>query len=129
MLQEAVDLANPSDTLVLPSGVCLVARCDIAQGGSCAGSANRRHSALQVIHKSNLTLTGAPDGTSVLKLDPTPLRRADGYHAYCGDTHVLSIQLSWVITLRDFTIDGLDGELPKDTGASGKHRIVDSLYA
>ena len=62
-----------------------------------------------------MTLTGAPNGTSVLKLDPNP-PGSPGNHAYCGDDHVLSIHLSRFITLRDFTVDGSDGELPEDTG-------------
>jgi len=65
--------------------------------------------------KTNLTIAGAADGKSVLKLDPNPPRRSDGHHRYCGDTHVLSIRKSSHITLRDFTIDGSDGELPEDT--------------
>ena len=115
MLQAKIDLANPGDTLVLPAGVCVVAKCDIAQGHICYGAAGLPHrSALHVGNKSNLTIVGAANGTSVLKLDPHP-PGSPGHHAYCGDTHVLSIQLSRFITLRDFTIDGADGELPEDT--------------
>ena len=56
---------------------------------------------------------GAANGTSVLKLDPHP-PGSPGHHAYCRDAHVLSIHLSQFVTLRDFTIDGSDGELPED---------------
>jgi hypothetical protein len=115
MLQAKIDLANPGDTLVLPAGVCVVAKCDIAQGHICYGVAGHPHrSALHVGKKSHLTIVGATHGTSVLKLDPHP-PGTPGHHAYCGDTHVLSIQLSRFITLRNFTIDGSDGELPEDT--------------
>jgi hypothetical protein len=115
MLQEAIDNAGPGSTLVLRPGVCVVAKCDIAQGAPCVGVAGRHDSALYMGKKSNLTLVGAADGTSVLKLDPNPPRRSDGFHAYCRDTHLLSIQGSSFITLRDFTVDGSDGELPEDT--------------
>jgi len=115
MLQAKLDLANPGDTLVLPAGICVVAKCDIAQGHICYGAAGLPHrSALHVGKKSNLTIVGAANGTSVLKLDPHP-PGSPGHHAYCGDTHVMSIQLSESITLRDFTIDGSDSDLPGDT--------------
>src|SRR5581483_6650059 len=115
MLQAKIDLANPGDTFVLPAGVCVVAKCDLAQGHICYGADGHPHrSALHIGKKSNVTIVGAPNGTSVLKLDPNP-PGTPGHHAYCGDTHVLSITLSRFITLRDFTIDGSDGELPEDT--------------
>lgn len=114
MLQAKLDLANPGDTLVLPSGVCVVAKCDIAQGYICYGADGHPHrSALHMGKKSNVTIVGASNGTSALKLDPNP-PGTPGHHAYCGDTHVLSITLSRFITLRNFTIDGADGELPED---------------
>ena len=34
-LQAKIDLANPGDTLVLPAGVCVVAKCEIAHGQIC----------------------------------------------------------------------------------------------
>jgi len=84
---------------------------------------------LHIGNKSNLTLAGAEDGTSVLKLDPHPPRSPSGHHAYCGDTHVLSIHLSQFITLRDFTIDGSDGELPEEpTQCPGPKRINERMF-
>jgi Right handed beta helix region len=115
MLQAKINLANPGDTLVLPPGVCVVAKCDLAQGQICYGVDGHPHrSALHIGNKSNLTIVGAANGTSALKLDPNP-PGTPGHHAYCGDTHVLSITLSRFITLRNFTVDGSDGELPEDT--------------
>jgi len=117
-LQQEINDAPDGATLVLPSGVCTLAKCTVAnQSVACYGlnGAGRHFSAVDVGKKTNLTLAGAADGTSVLKLDPDPPRRSDGYHAYCGDTHVLSIRKSSNITLRDFTVDGSDGELPEDT--------------
>src|SRR5262249_61002905 len=38
-LQQAIDNAAPGSTLVLPSGVCVLAKCDIAQGKICYGGA------------------------------------------------------------------------------------------
>ena len=112
MLQAKLNLANPGDTIVMPPGVCVVAKCDLAQGQICYGADGRPHrSALHIGNKANLTLVGAANGTSVLKLDPNP-PGTPGHHAYCGDTHVLSLTLSRFITLRNFTIDGSDGELP-----------------
>src|SRR5262245_36711567 len=73
MLQAAIDAAQPGSTLVLPSGVCVLAKCDIAQGHICYGPTGLRHSsALYIGQKSKLTLVGAGNGTSVLKLDPNP---------------------------------------------------------
>src|SRR5215475_6516307 len=34
-LQQSIDSAAPGSTLVLPSGVCVLAKCDIAQGKIC----------------------------------------------------------------------------------------------
>ena len=124
MLQQAIDSAAPGSTLTLPPGVCVLAKCDIAQGKICYGGAGLPHHSALHIGKyqslvSNLTLAGAADGTSVLKLDPNPPRQSNGFHSYCGDTHVLSIHGSSFITLRDFTIDGSDGELPEDTNQCG----------
>src|SRR5262249_49149666 len=123
-LQQAIDSAAPGSTLTLPSGVCVLAKCDIAQGKICYGGAGLPHHSALHIGKyqsliSNLTLAGAADGTSVLKLDPNPPRQSNGYHNYRGDTHLLSIHWSSFITLRDFTIDGSDGELPEDTNQCG----------
>src|SRR5262249_38063881 len=113
----------------LSSGVCVVAKCDIAKGAICYGSAGRIFSALDFGDKTNLTLTGSPDGSSALKLDPNP-PLVNGHHAYCGDTHVISIQRSSFITFRDFTIDGSDGELPEDTNQCGGNggRIDEHLH-
>jgi hypothetical protein len=116
-LQQAVNAAAAGSTLTLPSGVCVLAKCTIAnQGLPCVGlnDTSRYLSAVDIGKKTNLTIAGAADGTSVLKLDPNPPRRSDGRHGYCGDTHVLSIRKSSHITLRGFTIDGSDGELPED---------------
>jgi hypothetical protein len=116
-LQQAVNDAPTGSTLTLPSGVCVLAKCSVANpDGACAGlnGAGQYQSAVDIGKKTNLTIAGAADGTSVLKLDPNPPRRSDGHHRYCGDTHVLSIRKSSHITLRDFTIDGSDGELPED---------------
>lgn len=117
-LQQAVNDAPDSSTLVLPPGVCILAKCTIANpGGTCTGlnGAGQYRSAVDIGKKTSLTIAGVADGTSVLKLAPQPPRRSDGYHGYCGDTHVLSIRKSSHITLRDFTIHGSDGELPEDT--------------
>src|SRR5215813_6465165 len=133
-LQQAIDSAAPGSTLVLPSGVCVLAKCDIAQGKICYGGAGFPHHSALHIGKfqsliSHLTLAGAADGTSVLKLDPNPPRQSNGYHSYCGDTHVLSIHGSSFITLRDFTIDGSDGELPEDANqCGGGGRIDDHMH-
>ena len=112
-LQAAIDTAPSGSTLILPSGVCVLAKCEMAQGSVCYGVSGRHHSALYIGNKSDLTLEGAADGTSVLKLDPNP-PSSPGQHAYCGPAHVLTIQLSMGITLRSFTVDGSDGELPHD---------------
>jgi hypothetical protein len=117
-LQQAVNDAAEGSTLVLPSGVCVLAKCTIAnQSAACyaPNGAGRYFSAVDIGKKSNLTLAGTADGTSVLKLDPNPPRASSGYHAYCDDTHVLSIRKSSHIAFRDFTVDGSDGELPEDT--------------
>ena len=117
-LQQAINDPSlpPGSTLVLPAGVCVLAKCDVAQGAACyTKGAGQYFSAVDIGLKQNLTLAGAPDASSVLKLDPNPPRRADGSHAYCGAAHVLSIRKSTHITLRDFVIDGSDGELPEDT--------------
>jgi len=114
MLQAKIDLANAGDTLVLPAGVCVLARCDLAQEPSCFGTDGHLHrSALYVGKKTQMSIVGAANGTSVLKLDPHP-PGTPGHHAYCSDTHVLTVQTSSFITLRDFTVDGSDGELPED---------------
>src|SRR5262249_60397288 len=42
-LQQAIDNAAPGSTLVLPSGVCVLAKCDIAQGKICYGGAGLAH--------------------------------------------------------------------------------------
>jgi hypothetical protein len=134
MWQQAINDAGPGSTLILPPGVCVVAKCDIAQGKICYGAAGLpHHAALQIgkygVVVSGLTLAGAADGTSVLKLDPNPPRTSTGYHAYCGDTHILSIQGASFITLRDFTMDGSDGELPEDPGqCAGGGRIDEHMF-
>ena len=129
-LQQAINSAKPGSTLILPPGVCVLAKCDIAQGKTCYGGAGLPHHSALHIGKyqsliTNLTLAGAADGTSALKLDPNPPRQSNGYHAYCGDTHVLSIHGSSFITLRDFTVDGSDGELPEDTNQCGPGGRID----
>src|SRR5438094_2053558 len=109
-LQTAIDNAAPGSTLVLAPGECVLAKCDLARGSICYGANGRPHrSALNFGNRTALTLAGADDGTSVLKLDPTPPRDANGYHAYCGDTHVVLINGSSFVSLRGFTIDGSDG--------------------
>lgn len=115
-LQQAIDNAPDGSTLVLASGVCVITKCENAEEESCdiPESGLRRNSALK-ISKSSLTLVGAPDTSSVLKLDPNPPPRSDHYHAYCGDTHVLLIIRATFITLQDFAVDGSDGELPEDS--------------
>jgi hypothetical protein len=128
--QQAINNAVPGSTLALPSGVCVVAKCDVAKGRACYGATGGRIvSAVDVGNKTNLTFIGAADGTSVLKLDPNP-PPVNGYHAYCGATHALSIQQSSFITLRGFTIDGSDGELPEDTNqcAGGGGRIDEHMH-
>jgi len=130
LLQKAIDQAPAGATLELPPGVCVLAKCDIAKGQICYSPAGLRHSsALHIGKKSKLTLTGAANGTSVLKLDPHPPRSPSGHHAYCSATHVLSMHLSQFITLRDFTIDGSDGELPEDTTqCPGSSRINERMF-
>ncbi len=128
-LQQAINSAGPGSTLSLAPGVCVVAKCDIATGTNCSGVAGRHDSALYIGAKSGLTLLGAADGTSVLKLDPNPPRDGAGHHGYCRDTHLLSIQGSSGITLSGFTVDGSDGELPEDTNqcANGK-KIAEHMH-
>src|SRR5262245_49442967 len=141
-LQDAIDHAQNGTTLVLPHGTCVVAKCDVVYGNgnpsrSCYGAAGTPHySALHIGKKAtatpftpeevttNITLAGAADGTSVLKLDPNPPRTSSGYHPYCGTTHVLQIQGSRYITLHDFTIDGSDGELPEDSNQCAGGRSI-----
>lgn len=133
-LQQAIDHAAPGATLVLPPGECVVAKCDLARGSICYGANGRPHrSALNIGNRSDLTFVGADDGTSVLKLDPHPPLTSAGYHAYCGDTHVLLINGSSYITLRRFTIDGSDGELPEDanqcpTGPNRPGKIAERMF-
>ena len=134
-LQQAINNATPGSTLVLPPGVCVLAKCDLAQGKICYGGAGVPHHSALHIGKfqslvSNLTLIGGADGTSVLKLDPNPPRQSNGSHSYCGDTHVLSIHGSSFITLRNFTVDGSDGELPEDTNqcAGNGGRIDEHMH-
>ena len=127
-LQAAINVAVPGETLVLPTGKCVLAKCEVATGGAiCYGAAGRHNSALHIGKKTNIALVGAADGTSVLKLDPKPPRLI-GRHAYCPDSHVLSLVLSKFITLRGFTIDGSDGELPEDNkqcpAANGTSRAI-----
>jgi hypothetical protein len=101
-LQKAINDAPDGLTLELPPGVCVLAKCTTAnEGAQCKGlnDTESHQSAVDIGKKTNLTLAGAPDGTSVLKLDPNPPRRKDGHHGYCGDTHVLSIRKSSHITL------------------------------
>jgi hypothetical protein len=64
----------------------------------------------------------------VLKLDPHPPRQPNGRHAYCRDTHVLSIHFSQFITLRDFTIDGSDSELPKEEPTCDGGRLNEHMF-
>src|SRR5919109_3681952 len=64
MWQQAINDAGPGSTLILPPGVCVVAKCDIAQGKICYGAAGLpHHAALQIgkygVVVSGLTLAGA----------------------------------------------------------------------
>jgi Right handed beta helix region len=128
-LQQAIDNAGPGSTLTLPPGVCVLAKCDIARGEICYGIAGRHSSALYIGGRKDLTLIGTADGTSVLKLDPDPPRESDGRHGYCRDAHILSIEGSSDITLRGFTVDGSDGELPEEMGQCGeKKRIAEHMH-
>src|SRR5262249_62425183 len=73
-LQQAINNATPGTTLVLPPGVCVLAKCDVAQGSLCYGGAGRPHASALHIGKfqsliTRLTLAGAADRTRVLKLD------------------------------------------------------------
>src|SRR5258708_1253025 len=62
LLQAKIDLANPGETLVLPAGVCVAARCDLAQNKICYGAAGLPHrSALYIGNKANVTIVGASD--------------------------------------------------------------------
>lgn len=133
MLQQAITSAPQGATLVLPSGVCVLAKCAIAQGAPCyTPGAGRYDSAVEIGRKHDLTLTGAADGTSRLKLDPNPPRAGNGNHGYCGEAHVLSLQNSSFITLRNFTVDGSDGELPEDKNQcnpmSNGGRIAERMF-
>jgi hypothetical protein len=114
-LQRAISNAKPSDTLVLPPGVCVLAKCEADPTASCKGASGPHLSALYIGNKlnSNLELVGDPGGTSVLKLDPNPARPRQP-HPYCSDTHVLSIETISHVTLRGFTIDGSEHDLPDD---------------
>jgi nitrous oxidase accessory protein NosD len=133
-LQDAIDHAPTGATLILPPGDCVVAKCDLARGSICYGANGHPHrSALNIGARTALTLAGASDGTSLLKLDPNPPRDANGYHAYCGDTHVILINGSSFIGLRGFTIDGSDGELPEDAnqcpvGGSHDGTIAERMF-
>jgi hypothetical protein len=130
-LQRAINEARPGATLTLPPGVCVLAKCEFATGTSCSGIENtgRHRSALYIGERRELTLAGAADGTSVLKLDPDPPRDSDGRHGYCGDTYLLSIQGSSKIALRGFTVNGSDGELPEDANQCGTgKRIAEHMH-
>ncbi len=129
-LQQAIDQAPAGTTLSLPPGECVLAKCDVAKGKICYGAFGRPHlGALYVGNRSALTFVGAADGTSVLKLDPNPPLTAAGYHAYCGDTHVMVFQGSSFMTLRGFTIDGSDGELPEDPNqCAGPSKIAERMF-
>jgi hypothetical protein len=136
-LQATIDQALPGDTVRLPPGDCVVAKCDLTAPRLCYGVLGTPHrSALYIGGRTDLTLIGADDGTSVIRLDPNP-SGTPGHHAYCGSTNVLSIQLSRAITLRDFTIDGSNDRLPNDNqqcprapGGDDGHagRIDEHLY-
>jgi hypothetical protein len=129
-LQQAIDQAPNGSTLILPPGECVVAKCDAARGVICYGSFGRPHlGALYIGNRSALTFLGAADGTSALKLDPNPPLTAAGYHQYCGDTHVMVFQGSSFMTLRGFTIDGSDGELPEDPNqCAGPSKIAERMF-
>jgi hypothetical protein len=129
-MQQAIDQAPAGSTLTLPSGECVLAKCDVAKGKICYGAFGRPHlGALYIGNRSSLTFVGAADGTSVLKLDPNPPLTAAGYHAYCGDTHVMVFQGSSFMTLRGFTIDGSDGELPEDANqCAGPSKIAERMF-
>jgi hypothetical protein len=115
-IQAAIDGAAAGDTVMLPAGDCVVAKCDVAvsTGRPCYGAAGVPHrSALHIGGRSDLTIIGTPGGASTVRLDPAP-PAPPGRHPYCGDTYVLSIVLSTRVTLRGFTVDGSDDLLPAD---------------
>jgi nitrous oxidase accessory protein NosD len=128
VLQDAINRAKPIDTLVLPRGVCVVAKCAVADPtASCSGASGKHSSALYIGNRanSNLDIVGDASGTSVLKLDPNPPRLATK-HPYCSDTHLVTVEAISHVTFRGFTIDGSHSNLPDDsrecptTGAAGK---------
>jgi hypothetical protein len=127
-IQQKIDDANPGDTLVLPPGVCVVARCGVAQGKGCGGVDGVFHaSALYVGGKSQLTIVGADDGTSVLALDPSP-PLVGGIPAYCGATYLLRLDKSSAVTLRGFTLDGANAQLPQDDQQCPKGGLSEHMF-
>ena len=51
LLQKAIDQAPAESTLELPPGVCVLAKCDVAQGHICYSPAGLRHSSALHISK------------------------------------------------------------------------------
>src|SRR3954470_16254438 len=68
-VQQAIDQAPAGSTLTLPPGECVLAKCDVARGAICYGAFGRPHlGTLYIGNRSALTIEGADDGASVLKL-------------------------------------------------------------
>jgi hypothetical protein len=109
-VQLVFDRAKRIQTIVLPPGVCVLAKCELANPGpkTCTGASGQHSSALYIGKRlsGQLDVVGDPSGTSVLKLDPKAGRLEDGRHAYCKDTHVVSVEKISHVTFRGFTIDG-----------------------
>jgi hypothetical protein len=76
-------------------------------------------SAVYVGRKSQLTIVGAADGSSVLTLDPKP-PLVNGLPAYCNPAHLLAVDQSSFVTLRGFTLEGVNRLLPQDTNQCPK---------
>ena len=118
IVQQAINGARRVDTIVLPTGVCVLAKCEVGDpNANCNGVKGAHSSALYIGNRLNsqLDIVGDASGTSVLKLDPNPPRKPDERHPYCGDTHVVPVEKISHVTFCRFTIDGSHGSLPDDT--------------
>src|SRR5690349_11540613 len=76
-VQALINKAKSVDTITLPPGVCVLAKCEVADpSASCSGATGKHSSALYIGKplSSRLDIVGDPSGTSVLKLDPNPPR-------------------------------------------------------